>query len=171
MIRIAALALVLAAPALAQENAADCGGISRHFVLCDEGTDWASGEWEQYGDGATLHLGPLTFDGTEDWSGRDDAATPEVEDAVAALVTGDDMRVTVAAHLTDRIDTPHLTVARIVQTESWDGGPPELRAWMIAASPDHRMMVLMTAPPDFPVDEMIRRSAEIAGLIREAPAE
>lgn len=171
MIRAGLLALALAAPAAAQQNPADCTGMSRHFVLCDEGTDWAKGEWEQYGDGATLHLGPLSLDGTEDWASRDDAATPEVEDAVAAILRGDDRRVTVAAHLTDRIDTPHLTVARIVQTESWDGDAPELRAWMVAATPNHRMMILMKAPADFPVDEMIRRSAEVAGLVREAPAE
>lgn len=169
MIRASLLALALASPAAGQENTSDCGGITRHFVLCDEGTDWAKGEWEQYGDGATLHLGSLTFDGTEDWASRDDDATPEVEAAVAAIIEGDDRRVTVAAHLTDRIDTPHLTVARIVQTESFDGDPPELRTWMVAATPDHRMMILMTAPPDFPVDEMIRRSSEIAGLVREAP--
>jgi hypothetical protein len=171
MIRLAALALVLATPALAQDNPADCPGLSRHFVLCDAGTDWATAEWEQFGDGAALHLGPLTLDWAEDWAGRDDAATPEVETALDALLTDDDDRVVLAAHGTDRIDTPHATVARTVQRERFSDFDPELRAWMVAATPDHRIMLILSAPPDYSVDEIVRRSAEIAGLIREAPAE
>jgi hypothetical protein len=167
VIRAACVTLALAASAAAaQENPADCPGLSRHFVLCDAGTDWATAEWEQFGDGAALHLGPLTLDWAEDWSGRDDAATPEVEVALQALLTDDAARVVLAAHGIDRIDTAFTTVARRVQLERFADFDPQLRAWMVAATPDHRIMLILSAPPDFPPEEIEARSREIADMVR-----
>jgi hypothetical protein len=159
--------LAIATPALAE----DCAGLTRHFNLCDAGTDWASGEWEQFGDGATLHLGPIALDSVEDWAGRQlgEASTPEAAlDALIADKTDDEINVNL---LRDVIETPHLHIARVIQTITFAGNPPIIRASMIAEGTDERVLIMLSAPATVPLDEIDRRSREVAALLRPTPVE
>lgn len=163
--RSAVLALVLIAPL--PVAAADCPGLSRHFDFCDAGTDWAAGDWEQFGDGATLHLGDWDFDFAEDWAGRHAFEAPTIAAALQAL--SDDGRGERARvdHLADAFATPDLSVVRQVQTLTFED-ETTLRATMIAEGGGQRILLMLNAPPETPIDLMERRSREIAALVRPA---
>lgn len=148
--------------ALAQE----CAPMSRHFVFCDDGTDWAEAEWEQSGDGATIVLGDLRLDFTEDWMGRDDA-----QDAGTALTALLNKMTADARHeelSRDSFPAGELSVSRVIQTVSVDSDPPVLRATMIAGAGAGRIVLRLEAPADLPVEEIDRRAREVAGLVRLA---
>lgn len=167
MIRALALTAMAALPASAQDSEFyACAGISRHFQMCPEGTAWVLVECEPYGDGATGHLGMLDFDYAEDWAGRAGHEAMTVDAALAALVA-ERPATDVVTHLTDKPEVDGLVLARTIQTIDSGDEDPILRAWMIAeAAPGVRIMLVLTAPEDFPLDEMDRRSAELAGVVR-----
>jgi hypothetical protein len=162
----AALLLFLAATARAE----DCAHISRHFELCDAGTDWAAGEWEHFGDGATLHLGPLAFDFFEDWAGRHKGEAPSVDAALDDLVADVDEGDTSVPHLRDSFSTDTLTVARFVETATFGANPPLLRTTMIAEARGQRILLMLNAPAEFSQTEMDRRAREVATIVRAKDA-
>lgn len=166
--------MILAAGALmaltAVARAEDCAQISRHFELCDAGTDWEAGEWEQFGDGATLHLGPLAFDFFEDWAGRHKGEAPTVDAALDDLVADVDEGDTSVPHLRDSFATDTLTVARFVETATFGANPPLLRTTMIAEARGQRILLMLNAPAEFSQDEMDRRAREVAALVRARDA-
>ena len=148
--------------ALAQE----CAPMSRHFVFCDDGTDWAEAEWEQSGDGATIVLGDLRLDFTEDWMGRDDA-----QDAGAALTALLDEMVPDTRPedmMRDSFPAGELTVARVIRAAIVDSDPAAMRAVMIARAGKARILLRLDAPGDLPVQEIDRLSRDVAGLVRLA---
>ena len=145
--------------ALAQE----CAPMSRHFVFCDDGTDWAEAEWGQSGDGATIVLGDLRLDFTEDWMGRDDA-----QDAGAALLNEMSADARHEQLSRDSFPAGELSVSRVIQTASGDSDPAVLRATMIAGAGAGRILLRLEAPADLPVEEIDRRAREVAGLVRLA---
>jgi hypothetical protein len=146
--------------------ARECAPMSRHFAFCDDVTDWAEAEWEQSGDGATIALGDLRLEFTEDWVGRDDAQDSGAAiDALLDEMTADATHEEIAR---DRFTAGDLTVVRVIQTIAVDNDPPVLRAMMIAGAEAGRILLSLDAPAGLPVEEIDRRSREVAGLVRLA---
>lgn len=162
------LSLLLLAAAPAQ--AGDCAGLTRHFQFCDAGSAWAAAEWEQFGDGAALHLDGLSFDFTEDWAGRRAAGPQPREVALAALVAPDPDFNRVL-HGVDGFATGSLEVARAFETFALPDEGPVLRAVMIAEGGGAQVMLMLTGPKGMDLAEMDRRSREVAGLVQPRQAE
>lgn len=163
MIRPGALALALWPGA-----ALACDGITRHFVLCSDGTPWAGAEWDQFGDGVTVRLGALEFDSVEDWAGRHEGEAPTVEAALARVLADPDPEDKVVDDLRDGIETPHLRIARAVQGITFAGDPPVRRAWMLAEGGGHRVLLILTGPGEMGPADLDRASREVAALVRPA---
>ncbi len=153
---------LIAAPAAAQ----DCAPMTRHFVFCGAGTDWAGARWDPAGDGATVVLDALRLDFAEDWLARDDALDPAaaLEALLEAMLEGD----THEEMIRDGFAAGALSVARVIQTVAAGGDAPVLRAAMIAEADGARIFLRLDAPVGLPLDEIDRRSREVAGLVRPA---
>ena len=116
MVFTASLAIALPQAARA------CQYLTQHFELCDEGTPWANGTWEQFGDGATLHLDGVAYDSFEDYLGRDDAVPPEAN--LKFLMTHWDEDAQVLNHQTDTLSHPDMPVLRTINTITFAGDHP-----------------------------------------------
>ncbi|QYK40124.1 MAG: hypothetical protein KF887_11750 [Paracoccaceae bacterium] len=165
--RLLGAALLAALSVASAASAADCAPITPHFDICPGASDWAIAEWEQFGDGAALHLGALTLDFTEHWAARDDA-DPHVAAALDGLLTA---MLDGEAHSTlqaDSLSLDGMTVARKVQSITFAGDPTILRATMIVEGGGNRMMLMLTGPGDTEPGLIDARSREVAALIRPA---
>ena len=157
VIMSAALALVL--PNAAQA----CQYLTSHFELCDEGTPWANGTWEQGGDGATLHLDGVKYDSFEDYLGRDDAQLPEANLEYLMTHWAEDAKV--ANHANDTLPHPDMPVLRTINTITFPNDPPQLRVTMIAHAKGERILMMLRAPGDMPVDQIDQLSRDYAALV------
>jgi len=152
--------------ALLPMQASACEGVTRHFMLCADGSAWAAAEWDQFGDGVTVHLAPYAFDSVEDWAGRHTGEAPTTAAALDLLIA-DRMKGQVDVdHLRDAFATPHLTVERVVQTITFEGDPPIRRASMMAEGGGHRVLLMLTAPGDTPPEVLAQASRDLVNLLR-----
>ena len=138
------LALALALSLAAGPAAAGCFAFTGHFEFCPAGTLWEAAEVEQYGDGVAFLAGGYSFDSVEDWAGRDDAANPTLEAALAAVSAWmlEDATV-VADHLAGRTETADITAVWAVQGVDFGDGTRQMRATAIAEGGGQRVLLLM----------------------------
>jgi hypothetical protein len=143
-----------------------CDYLTEHFELCAEGTDWANGTWEQGGDSATLYLGKIGFEAFEDYLGHDATQTIGAELNTVMASWADTAKID--HHSRDSLKTPDLKIVRTIDTLAFSGDAPTLRVTMIAVSHRQRIMLMVSAPPDTPLDTLDKLSQAYAGLIRPA---
>lgn len=148
--------------ALAQD--ADCAYLSQSFDLCAQGTPWAGGRWEQFGDGATLYLGDIGFDGFEDYFGRDDSKS--IAEDLASVTSDRDPDDLVVPHLRDAFVTDDLHVERSIDTMTFGDRAPQLRVTMIGQVGSERIMMLVSAPAETALAEIEIMSRDYAALVR-----
>ena len=137
--------------------------------MCIRDRPWATGTWEQGGDSATLHLNGVAYDGFEDYLGRDDAQLPEAN--LKYLMTQWDEDAEVVNHLTDTLPHPDMPVLRTINTLTFRSDPPELRVTMIAHANGERILMMLRAPADMPLDQIDTLSRGYAALVRPRQGE
>jgi hypothetical protein len=157
---ILSAAMALAVPGAAQA----CQYLTSHFELCDEGTPWANGTWEQGGDSATLHLDGVKYDSFEEYLGRDDAQLPEANLTYLMTHWAEDAKV--VNHLYDSLPHPDMPVLRTINTITFPNDPPQLRVTMIANAKGERILMMLRAPGDLSVDQIDTLSRDYAALVR-----
>lgn len=157
---ISSAALAVALPQTVQA----CEYLTQHFELCDEGTPWANGTWEQGGDSATLHLDGVAYDSFEDYLGRDDAQLPQANLKYLMTHWAEDAKV--VNHGNDTLPHPDMPVLRTINTITFPNDPPQLRVTMIAHANGERILMMLRAPSDMPVEQIDQLSRDYAALVR-----
>ncbi len=159
-------ALAAAVAAMMPGMATACAYLTQHFELCTEGTDWAKGRWEQGGDSATLYLGKIGYEGFEEYLAHDPKLSIEAE--LAAGLAGVHEVAPVAPIERDRPAHPTLSVVRSIDMVTFNE-KPELRVTMIADAGTERIMIMVRAPADTPLDTIRMLSQGYLELVRLTP--
>ena len=161
-------ATLAAAPAIAES----CAPLSANFELCTEGTPWAEAEWFQFGDGASIQMGPYYIELTEHWIAGD--ARASLEDTLDALLAEmleadrDEGMAPPETLLRDTFEAGALTVVREVVSIDMDDDMPMLMATMVAEGEGTRIAVMFSHDDTVALDELGNAAQGFVALIRPA---
>lgn len=162
----------VAALALPQ-TALACAQLSEHFWMCDRGTPWEVAEWDAAGDGATLILGDVVLNFTEEWPGfeiSDDLATLEERYATYVEWIAADGLSPLEVFQSDRVTFPAGAAVRALQREEVEG-EAFMSAVMLAEIGTSRIMLYLDAPETTELSEMDDMSRNVLTLLHGSCAD